>query len=83
MLLANSDSATTRSIIYSDRPDPYLIHEARALGAFFERADRLANSLVGYVRFGLPERDRRESTRFDRRAAFRGGRRCVDVAVAR
>lgn len=82
VLLATSDRSSTRSIIYSDRPDPYLIREARALGAFFERADRLANSLVGYVRFALPERDRRESPRYDRRAIFRGGRRCADVAVA-
>ena len=83
VLLAASDRGATRSIIYSDRPDPYLIREARALGAFFERADRLAHSLAGYVRSALPDRDRRESPRYDRRAAFRGGRRGADVALAR
>ena len=82
VLLASSDRARTRSIIYSDRPDAFLIREAQALGAFFERADRLPYSLVGYLRFALPERDRRDSPQYDRRAAFRGGRRCADVAIS-
>ena len=82
VLLATSDRTPTRSIIYSDRPDPYLIREAQALGAFFERTERLPYSLTGYVNFALPERDRRESPRYDRRALFRGGRRAADISIS-
>jgi len=82
VLLAASDRGVTRSVVHSDRPDPYLVREAQTLGAFFERTERLAYSLVGYVHFALPERDRREGYRYDRRAAFRGGRRCADVAIS-
>jgi DNA-binding NtrC family response regulator len=82
VLLATSDGGTTRSVVYSDRPDAYLIREAQTLGAFFERTERLPYSLVGYVHFALPERDRREAHRYDRRSAFRGGRRGADVAIS-
>src|ERR1043165_9025161 len=61
VLLATSDQAGTRSIVHSNRPDPYLIREAQALGAFFERTERLRYSLAGYIRFALPPHDRRES----------------------
>ena len=82
VLLATSDGASTRSVVYSDRPDRYLIREAQTLGAFFERTERLPHSLVGYVHFTLPEKDRREAYRYDRRSAFRGGRRSADVAIS-
>jgi DNA-binding NtrC family response regulator len=81
VLLATSDQAGTKSIVHSNRPDPYLIREAQALGAFFERTERLRYSLAGYVRFALPPHDRRESPRYDRRTIFRGGRRSADVAL--
>ena len=82
VLLATSDGGATRSVVYSDRPDPYLIREAQTLGAFFERTERLPHSLVGYMQFALPEKDRREAYRYDRRSAFRGGRRCADVVLS-
>jgi hypothetical protein len=82
VLLATSDRGVTRSVVYSDRPDPYLIREAQTLGAFFEQTERLPYALPGYVRFALPERDRREASPYDRRSAFRGGRRGADVAIS-
>jgi DNA-binding NtrC family response regulator len=82
LLLASSDGGVTRSVVYSDRPDPYLIREAQTLGGFFERTERLPHALAGYVHFALPQRDRREAYRYDRRSAFRGGRRSADVAIS-
>jgi DNA-binding NtrC family response regulator len=82
LLLATSDGGVTRSVVYSDRPDPYLIREAQTLGGFFERTERLPHALAGYVQFALPEKDRREAYRYDRRSAFRGGRRSADVAIS-
>lgn len=82
LLLATSDGGVTRSVVYSDRPDPYLIREAQTLGGFFERTERLPHALAGYMYFPLPERDRREAYRYDRRSAFRGGRRGADVAIS-
>jgi len=81
VLLASSGAGTTRSIVHSDRPDPYLIREARSIGAFFEQTERLSYSLAGYLSFELPHKDRRHSDRYDRRSAFRGGRRSADVAI--
>ena len=80
LLLATSDGGVTRSVVYSDRPDRYLIREAQTLGGFFERTERLPHALAGYVHSALPEKDRREGYRDDRRAVFRGGRRSADVA---
>jgi hypothetical protein len=80
VLLASSEGAT-RSLVYTDRPDPYLIREAQAIGAFFERTERLLHAVVSYLDFDLPQRDRRNSDRYDRRTAFRGGRRAADVAL--
>ena len=37
----------TRSVVHTDRPDPYLVREAQTIGAFFERTDRLTHSLIG------------------------------------
>jgi hypothetical protein len=82
VLLATSDRGVTRSVVYSDRPDAYLIREAQNLGGFFERTERLPYALPGYVHFALPEKDRREASRYDRRAAFRGGRRGADVTIS-
>lgn len=81
VLLAAADGSPTRSVVHSNRPDPYLIREAQTIGAFFERTERLPYSLVGYVHFDLPPRDRRTVQRYDRRSAFRGGRRCADVSL--
>ena len=71
----------TRSVVHTDRPDPYLVREAQTIGAFFERTDRLSHSLINYLQFPLPQRDRRDADRYDRRTAFRGGRRSADIAL--
>jgi hypothetical protein len=80
VLLASSEGVT-RSLVHTDRPDPYLVREAQAIGAFFERTERLLHAIVGYLGIDLPERDRRKSDRYDRRTAFRGGRRAADIAL--
>ena len=80
VLLAAADGVT-RSVVHTDRPDPYLVREAQTIGAFFERTDRLTHSLIGYLQFPLPQRDRRDAEHYDRRTAFRGGRRSADIAL--
>jgi hypothetical protein len=80
VLLATSEGVT-RSLVHTDRPDPYLVREAQAIGAFFERTERLLHAVVAYLHFDLPQRDRRNSDRYDRRTAFRGGRRAADIAL--
>jgi DNA-binding NarL/FixJ family response regulator len=78
VLLAREENRRARCLVYTDRPDTYLIREAQALGAFFERTDRLPYALPAFLRAALPERDRRDPDRSDRRVAFRGGRRAAD-----
>jgi DNA-binding NarL/FixJ family response regulator len=78
VLLAREENQSARCVVHSDRPDPYLIREAQAIGAFFERTDRLPDALMGYLNAVLPERDRRDPARLDRRVVFRGGRRSAD-----
>ena len=80
VLLASSEGVT-RSLVHTDRPDPYLVREAQSIGAFFERTERLLHAVVGYIHYDLPQRDRRNSDRYDRRTAFRGGRRAADIAL--
>jgi len=82
VLLATVEGGVTRSVVHTDRPDPYLIREAQTIGAFFERTERLPHSLTGYLYSALPQRDRRDADRFDRRSASRGGRRGPDLAIA-
>lgn len=79
-LLAAAD-AVTRSVVHTDRPDLHLIREAQTIGAFFERTERLLHALPAYLNVPLPQRDRRNAERYDRRNAFRGGRRAADVAL--
>ena len=80
VLLAASEDVT-RSVVHTDRPDPYLVREAQTIGAFFERTERLLDALPGYLNSPLPQRDRRNADRYDRRTAFRGGRRAADVVL--
>lgn len=80
VLLASSEGVT-RSLVHSDRPDPYLVREAQTIGAFFERTERLLDAVASYVTVALPQRDRRNADRYDRRTEFRGGRRAADVAL--
>lgn len=69
----------TRSVVYSTSHDLSLGREAQAIGAFFERWERLPRAVASYLYALLPHRDRRSLTMLDRRSVARGGRRCTDV----
>jgi DNA-binding NtrC family response regulator len=68
-----------RSIVYSSLDDATAAGEIRAAGAFFERSDRIARALPAYLQAILPEEDRRDLVRVDRRQRRRGGRRSTGV----
>jgi hypothetical protein len=70
-----------RSIVYSERPDPWILREVRSLGAFYENASALPVSLRSYLGNPLPPVDRRDGEAGDRRRVYRGGRRSVDAIV--
>jgi hypothetical protein len=78
VLLSQMTVVGPRCVVHTDRPDYLLVREALAMGAFFERTDRLIYSLVGYMWGELPPEERRDPQRVDRRATFRGGRRASD-----
>ena len=78
VLLANAERCGIRAVVHTDRSDPYLAREARAIGAFFEASDRLPQALAAYLSPSLPESDRRNPDRSDRRTPLRGGRRAAD-----
>src|SRR5690348_1409096 len=77
----------------TNRPAPCLVFgaddfhlqigsEAQQAGAFYERRSTIAAALGRYLTASaLPALDRRDISRRDRRAQFRGGRRATDVAV--
>jgi DNA-binding NtrC family response regulator len=71
-----------RSIVYSRERDLGLAREARRSGAFYEVAASLPITLPAYVTGALPPLDRRDAAIVDRRARFRGGRRCWDHHLA-
>jgi len=81
VLLVKAAHRRTVCIVHTDRPDLLLIREAQANGAFYERTDRLAHALSGYIDATLPIKDRRNPERFDRRLEFRGGRRAADLPI--
>jgi DNA-binding NtrC family response regulator len=81
VLLANAENSGIRAVVHSDKSDPYLIREARAIGAFFEASDRLPQALAAYLSASLPQSDRRNPGRSDRRTVLRGGRRAADRPV--
>src|SRR5262245_5824865 len=78
VLLSQMSGIGARCVVHTDRPDFLLVSEALAMGAFFERTERLTFSVVGYIWGALPAADRRDPMRVDRRASFRGGRRASD-----
>ena len=81
VILARTAETVSRCIVHTDAPDLMLIREAQSLGAFYERTDCLPYVIPGYIQAtNWPPADRRDPTRFDRRATFRGGRRSSDVA---
>lgn len=78
VLLSQTTGSAARCVVHTDRPDFLLVAEALAMGAFFERTERLVYSILGYIWGALPPADRRDPKRVDRRTAFRGGRRASD-----
>jgi hypothetical protein len=71
-----------RAIVYSSERDPGLAREAQRSGAFYEVAASLPITLASYLTGVLPPFDRRDARVLDRRALFRGGRRCWDSHLA-
>ncbi len=78
VLLSQTTGIRARCVVHTDRPDFLLVNEALAMGAFFERTERLIYSISGYIWGALPSEDRRDPQTPDRRASFRGGRRASD-----
>lgn len=76
--LAASSGLVTRSVVYTEHHDPSLAREAQRAGAFYEKLEGLDRALGAYLAGMLPERDRRDIVRRDRRVIFRGGRRSTD-----
>jgi hypothetical protein len=69
----------TRSLVYSNRLEPWVIRELQRAGAFHELQERLPFTLPAYVQASLPVLDRRDPIALDRRAGYRGGRRASDM----
>jgi hypothetical protein len=76
--LAARAGLPTRSVVYTEVPDPAAALESRTAGAFYEVRPQLALSLPSYLSALLPPSDRRDGIRFDRRQLPRGGRRLYD-----
>ena len=79
VLLSQATGTGARCLVHTNRPDFLLVSEALAMGAFFERTERLPYSIVAFITGDLPANDRRNPDQFDRRTGFRGGRRASDV----
>jgi len=69
----------TRTLVYADRIEPWIIRELQRAGAFHETQARLPFALPSYLQGALPVLDRRDPILPDRRAGYRGGRRPGDV----
>jgi hypothetical protein len=80
--LARAAGLPTRSIVYHDLLDVGLAREVQAAGAFFELRYRLHAALPVFAAASLPQSDRRDVARIDRRRAPRGGRRATDLLHA-
>ena len=73
----------TRTVIYSERIEPWLVSEVQRIGAFYESRDRLCSALPAYAQAcSMPLVDRRDPLAADRRSRFRGGRRSTDGGIA-
>lgn len=77
--LARMANSRTRAILYGGPRDLLLARQAQAAGAFFEPLPFLPHAMAHYFTATLPEKDRRDATRPDRRKTFRGGRRATDI----
>lgn len=76
-----SGGYSTRTIVYSDYIESWVVRELQRAGAFYESQSRLVFALPAYARAKLPVLDRRNPEVRDRRLAYRGGRRASDVPV--
>jgi DNA-binding NtrC family response regulator len=76
-----SAGSPTRSIVYSERAEPWVTRELQRLGAFYEFQSRLQFALPAYLQARLPVLDRRDPLHVDRRVRYRGGRRASDVPL--
>jgi hypothetical protein len=86
VFLAQSANLPTTCLTYGAHTNPTdlaLAREAQLAGAFYEASYRLPYALPAYLQSELPERDRRDPGREDRRSTFRGGRRSTDLTEVR
>jgi DNA-binding NtrC family response regulator len=68
-----------RVMLYASHHDPLLARETQLAGAFYERQRVVPFVLERFLAASLPSGDRRDVSTFDRRTAFRGGRRSRDM----
>ena len=80
--LAKLATPSATVIVYASEKDMSLAHDAQEAAAFFERQSVMPYALPSYLKAqrALPERDRRDPVRPDRRSTFRGGRRATDLS---
>jgi hypothetical protein len=86
VFLAQSANLPTTCLTYGAQTNPTdvaLAREAQLAGAFYEASFKLLHALPAYIQGKLPDRDRRDPMRSDRRSSFRGGRRATDVTEVR
>jgi len=86
VFLAQSANLPTLCLTYGAQTNPTdvaLAREAQLAGAFYEASFKVVHALPAYILSELPERDRRDPMRSDRRSSFRGGRRATDVTELR
>jgi DNA-binding NtrC family response regulator len=86
VFLAQSANLPTRCLTYgahNNITNMALAREAQSAGAFYEASYKLPHALSSYLQSELPDRDRRDPTRDDRRGTFRGGRRATDLTEIR
>ena len=65
----------TRSVAYSERPDPGLARLVQTAKAFYEPRDAVVTALPAYLGATLPAMDRRDVASAVRLAPTKGGRR--------
>jgi hypothetical protein len=86
VFLAQSANLPTICLAYGAHRNPTdlaLAREAQLAGAFYEASYKLPHALPAFLQSELPERDRRDPARDDRRSSFRGGRRATDLTEVR
>jgi len=86
VFLAQSANLPTKCLTYGahdNATNMALAREAQLAGAFYEASYRIPYALPSYLQTDLPDRDRRDPAREDRRHTFRGGRRATDLTEVR